>query len=279
MNIEEIRRNVAAAITEDLGGADVKSGDITANLIPPENQVTAKVITREDCVIAGKAWVDETFKQVDPNLQLQWQVEDGDRAKANQTLFTLSGSARSVLTGERTALNFLQSLSATATVTAYYVNKLKGSGIKLLDTRKTIPGLRYAQKYAVTCGGGVNHRIGLFDAFLIKENHILACGSIAKAVKHARQMAPGKLVEVEVESLQELEQALEAGADIVMLDNFSIDDLHKAVKINAGRSKLEVSGNITDENLSQLRDTGIDFISSGALTKNVHAIDLSMRIS
>lgn len=278
MNIEEISLNVAAALSEDLGSKGPKDGDITAKLIPATNRVHAQVITREHCVLAGKAWVDETFRQVDPDVEIEWFAEDGQKIAANQKLFTLSGNARSVLTAERTALNFLQTLSATATVTANYVQKLQGTNIKLLDTRKTLPGLRYAQKYAVTCGGGVNHRIGLFDAFLIKENHIMASGSIASAIKAANQMEPGKLVEVEVESLDELEQALSANADIVMLDNFSIDELYRAVKINAGKSKLEVSGNITQENLTQLRETGIDYISSGALTKNLQAIDLSMRI-
>ncbi len=278
MNIQDMQHNVEAALKEDLDGLSPVEGDITAQLIPLEESVEATVITREDCVLAGRDWVTETFRQVDPELKLEWLAKDGDHLTADQTIFNLSGNARSVLTGERTALNFLQTLSATATVTARYVSLLGNSNIKLLDTRKTLPGLRLAQKYAVTCGGGVNHRIGLYDAFLIKENHIMACGSIANAVGQAKALAPNKLVEVEVENLNELEQALDANADIIMLDNFSIDKLHQAVKITNGQSKLEVSGNITDEKLLALRDTGVDYISSGALTKNIQAIDLSMRI-
>lgn len=278
MNIQDMRHNVEAALKEDLDGLSPVEGDITAQLIPLEESVEATVITREDCVLAGRDWVTETFRQVDPELKLEWLAKDGDHLTADQTIFNLSGNARSVLTGERTALNFLQTLSATATVTARYVSLLGNSNIKLLDTRKTLPGLRLAQKYAVTCGGGANHRIGLYDAFLIKENHIMACGSIANAVGQAKALAPNKLVEVEVENLNELEQALDANADIIMLDNFSIDKLHQAVKITNGQSKLEVSGNITDEKLLALRDTGVDYISSGALTKNIQAIDLSMRI-
>lgn len=278
MNIQDMQHNVEAALKEDLDGLSPVEGDITAQLIPLEESVEATVITREDCVLAGRDWVTETFRQVDPELKLEWLAKDGDHLTADQTIFNLSGNARSVLTGERTALNFLQTLSATATVTARYVSLLGNSNIKLLDTRKTLPGLRLAQKYAVTCGGGANHRIGLYDAFLIKENHIMACGSIANAVGQAKALAPNKLVEVEVENLNELEQALDANADIIMLDNFSIDKLHQAVKITNGQSKLEVSGNITDEKLLALRDTGVDYISSGALTKNIQAIDLSMRI-
>lgn len=277
MNQQDIQRNVADALREDLAGLSIDA-DITANLIPKEQIVDAKVITREDCVLAGKAWVEETINQVDCDITLEWTAEDGDTLSAGQTVFSLHGSARSILTAERTALNFLQTLCSTATITSRYVKILEGSNITLLDTRKTIPGLRAAQKYAVTCGGGKNHRIGLFDAFLIKENHIMACGSIAQAIQQARTQAPNKAVEVEVESLNELEQALSAGADIVMLDNFQLADLYKATEMNRGRSKLEVSGNITEQKLQELCDTGIDFISSGALTKNVQAIDLSMRI-
>jgi nicotinate-nucleotide pyrophosphorylase (carboxylating) len=277
MNLQDIQRNVTEALREDLAGLSIDN-DITANLIPEDHVVKAQVITREDCVLAGKAWAEETVKQVDDNIKLQWTAEDGDKLNAGQTIFSLHGKARSILTAERTALNFLQTLCSTATITARYVKILEGSNITLLDTRKTIPGLRAAQKYAVTCGGGKNHRIGLFDAFLIKENHIMACGSILAAVLQARAQAPNKAVEVEVENLDELEQALAAGADIVMLDNFQIADLYKATAMNGGRSKLEVSGNITEQKLQELRDTGIDFISSGALTKNIQAIDLSMRI-
>jgi nicotinate-nucleotide pyrophosphorylase (carboxylating) len=221
MNLQDIQRNVTEALREDLAGLSIDN-DITANLIPEDHVVKAQVITREDCVLAGKAWAEETVKQVDDNIKLQWTAEDGDKLNAGQTIFSLHGKARSILTAERTALNFLQTLCSTATITARYVKILEGSNITLLDTRKTIPGLRAAQKYAVTCGGGKNHRIGLFDAFLIKENHIMACGSILAAVLQARAQAPNKAVEVEVENLDELEQALAAGADIVMLDNFQI---------------------------------------------------------
>lgn len=277
MNQQDIQRNVTDALREDLAGLSIGT-DITANLIPEEQIVDAIVITREDCVLAGRAWAEETFQQVDSEIKLDWTAKDGEALSAGQTIFSLHGKARSILTAERTALNFLQTLSSTATITASYVKILEGSNITLLDTRKTIPGLRAAQKYAVTCGGGQNHRIGLFDAFLIKENHIMACGSILKAIQQARLQAPDKTVEVEVENLDELEQALSAGADIVMLDNFRLADLYKATAMNGGRSKLEVSGNITELKLQELRDTGIDFISSGALTKNIQAIDLSMRI-
>lgn len=277
MNQLDIQRNVADALREDLAGLSIDA-DITANLIPKEQIVEAKVITREDCVLAGRAWAEETFKQVDSNVKLDWTAQDSDALSAGQTIFSLHGRARSILTAERTALNFLQTLCSTATITAKYVKILEGSNITLLDTRKTVPGLRAAQKYAVTCGGGKNHRIGLFDAFLIKENHIMACGSIAQAIQLARAQVPNKAVEVEVENLDELQQALVAGADIVMLDNFQLADLYKATAMNGGKSKLEVSGNITEQKLQELLDTGIDFISSGALTKNIQAIDLSMRI-
>lgn len=274
----DIQRSVQRALEEDLDGLSPQQGDITANLIPKDQRVTATVITREACVLCGVDWVTETFRQVDPSLELEWLANDGDPLSANQTLFNLHGNARSVLTAERTALNFLQTLSATATITAEFVRELSGTNIKLLDTRKTIPGMRDAQKYAVTCGGGQNHRMGLYDAFLIKENHILATGSIANAVQQARLQAPDKQVEVEVENIQELDQALEAGADIIMLDNFALQDLYKAAELNNGRSKLEVSGNITKQKLAELKETGVDYISSGALTKNIQAIDLSMRI-
>ncbi|MDF2178416.1 carboxylating nicotinate-nucleotide diphosphorylase [Aliiglaciecola sp. CAU 1673] len=272
---QEIQRNVAAALDEDLG---YHSGDITAALIPATQQAQARVICREDCVVAGAAWVDEVFRQLGNRVQVTWQVKDGEAVKADSTLFELQGPARDILTGERAALNFLQSLSGTATVTATYVMALKGTKTRILDTRKTLPGLRAAQKYAVTCGGGKNHRVGLFDAFLIKENHILACGSIANAVAAARQQHPGKPVEVEVESLDELNQALTAGSDIIMLDNFGLEDIRNAVSINQGRCKLEVSGNVTVEALPALAATDVDYISSGALTKHVRAVDLSMRI-
>ncbi|MDP5142034.1 carboxylating nicotinate-nucleotide diphosphorylase [Rheinheimera baltica] len=274
----EIQRAVASALSEDLGFLPVAQGDITASLIPATQLASAHIITREDCVICGTTFVDEVFKQLGNDVTVVWQVKDGDKVSANATLCTLQGPARILLTGERSALNFLQLLSATATQTAHYVQFLAGSNTRLLDTRKTIPGLRFAQKYAVFVGGGKNHRIGLFDAFLIKENHIAAAGSIAKAVATARQNFPDKPVEVETENLDELQQALTAGADIIMLDNFSLADIKQAVRLNNGRAKLEVSGNITSERLAELAATGVDYISSGALTKHVQAIDLSMRL-
>ena len=276
---QELERAVAAALAEDLGFLPLAQGDITASLIPPQQHAGATIITREDCIVCGTAFADEVFRQLGGEVQLNWQVKDGDKVSANTVLCTLSGPARILLTGERTALNFLQLLSATASVTAHYVQFLAGSKTRLLDTRKTLPGLRFAQKYAVTVGGGKNHRIGLYDAFLIKENHIAAAGSIANAVASARQNFPGKPVEVETENLQELQQALTAGADIIMLDNFSLADINQAVALNNGQAKLEVSGNITSERLTELAATGVDYISSGALTKHVQAIDLSMRLS
>lgn len=274
----ELQRAVAAALAEDLGFQPADAGDITASLIPAEQQARATIITREDAILCGTGFADEVFKQLGGEVKLQWHFADGDRIKANDILCTLSGPARILLTGERSALNFVQLLSATATVTARYVAYLAGSQTRLLDTRKTLPGLRFAQKYAVSCGGGLNHRFGLFDAFLIKENHIAAAGSIAQAVAQARLNFAGKPVEVEVENLDELQQALAAHADIIMLDNFSLQDIRQAVSINQGQAKLEVSGNITSERLNELATTGVDFISSGALTKHIQAIDLSMRI-
>jgi nicotinate-nucleotide pyrophosphorylase (carboxylating) len=274
----DIKLAVEIALSEDLNGQDVDCGDITANLIPATQIITADIITREDCVIAGAAWVTETFAQLDKDIQLHWYVKDGDALKANQPIVQLSGNARRILTGERTALNFLQTLSGTATIVAKCVKELAGTNTQLLDTRKTLPGMRLAQKYAVTCGGGKNHRIGLFDAYLIKENHILACGSIQAAVTKARQHHADFSVEVEVENIQELHQAIAAKADIIMLDNFSLGMLEQAVVVNKRRCKLEVSGNITIESLKTLSALGVDFISSGALTKHVQAIDLSLRV-
>lgn len=270
----EIEANVRRALLEDVG-----SGDITAQLIPAERLAKATIITRDDCSIAGTAWVDAVFRQLDPRVAVHWQVSDGDRAKANQPLFHLEGPARSLLTGERTALNFLQMLSAVATRAQYFADKVADTPVKLLDTRKTLPGLRLAQKYAVTCGGCHNHRIGLYDAFLIKENHIAACGGIAQAIAAAHRIAPGKPVEIEVESLTELKEALDAGADIVMLDELSLDDMREAVRLNGGRAKLEASGGITETALRVIAETGVDYISIGAMTKDVKAVDLSMRLS
>ncbi|WP_249348088.1 carboxylating nicotinate-nucleotide diphosphorylase [Pseudoalteromonas aurantia] len=277
MTPEHITLLVKQALNEDLNFQSASDGDITAQLIPESQQANAFVITREECVFCGEALVLEVFKQVDASVKVTMQVKDGEQVTANSQLFTAVGSARSILTAERTALNFVQSLSGTATTTAHYVAALKNSNTRLLDTRKTIPGLRALQKYAVTCGGGKNHRIGLFDAFLIKENHIAACGGIAAAVKQARANHPNKPVEVEVESLSELQRALDAGADIIMLDNFSVADIKSAVSLTQGQAKLEVSGNMTLDILTTYAQAGVDFISSGALTKNLHSIDLSMR--
>ena len=287
--LHDITKTVTWALCEDLGVNTYdelsNSSDITAELIPSENQAVANIISRDECVICGVAWVNKVFKQLDniynTNTKITWFVNDGQHVSANTTLFELSGNARILLTGERTALNFLQSLSGTATITSDYVKHLTGTTTKLLDTRKTLPGLRSAQKYAVTCGGGVNHRIGLFDAFLIKENHIAACGGIEKAIATARINHSDKTVEVEVETIAELTQALNAGADIIMLDNFSPPMIEQAVKltaeISAGRTKLEVSGNMTLTILKDYAKSGVDFISVGALTKHVQAVDLSMR--
>ncbi|MBD9399551.1 carboxylating nicotinate-nucleotide diphosphorylase [Pseudomonas sp. PDM11] len=270
----EIEANARRSLREDIG-----SGDITAQLIPESRLANATVITRDDAVICGTAWVDEVFHQLDARVAVHWQVQDGQQVTPNQALFHLEGPARALLSGERTALNFLQTLSAVATRCQHYANLVQGTGVKLLDTRKTLPGLRLAQKYAVTQGGCHNHRIGLFDAFLIKENHIAACGGIAAAVTAARGIAPGKPVEVEVESLDELQQALAAGADIIMLDELSLDDMRQAVAITAGRAKLEASGGINDSTLRGIAETGVDYISIGTLTKDVKAVDLSMRLS
>jgi nicotinate-nucleotide pyrophosphorylase (carboxylating) len=270
---EEIRSGAAHLLTEDLG-----PGDITANLIPEQQWAHARVITRDAAVLCGVAWVDEIFRRLDTRVTLAWQAADGDRLDAGQCFLTLEGPARSLLTGERPALNVLQTLSATATATRHYVDLLEGTGVRLLDTRKTLPNLRLAQKYAVTCGGGHNHRIGLWDAFLIKENHIAACGGIEAAVSHARKLASDLTVEVEVETLDELDQALAAGADTIMLDNFSLDQLRDAVARGKGRATLEASGNVDESTLRAIADTGVDCISSGALTKDIKAIDLSMRL-
>ncbi|MDR0234824.1 carboxylating nicotinate-nucleotide diphosphorylase [Acinetobacter sp.] len=271
---QSIQINIQQALQEDIGDAD-----ITALLTPEDEQATATIISREDMVLAGQPWVNALIKAYDPTVKITWLKNDGDVVKANETIYQLAGSARSLLTVERPALNFVQTLSAVATKTAEYVKYLEGTATKLLDTRKTLPGLRIAQKYAVGVGGGQNHRLGLFDAFLIKENHIMAAGGIAQAIAKARQIAPNKPVEVEVETWDELNQALEAQADIVMLDNFSQQQMIDAVKHVAGRCKLEASGNITLETLTEVAQTGVDYISMGVLTKDVKAIDLSMRFN
>ena len=268
----DINQIVSLALAEDIG-----TGDITAQLIPADCTASATIITRQNCVVAGRPWVDEVFQQLDATVSIDWRVQEGQTVEAGDTLLELQGNARSLLTGERTALNFLQLLSGTATRCRHYADLVAGTGVKLLDTRKTIPGLRSAQKYAVTCGGCYNHRIGLYDAFLIKENHIAACGGILKAVKLAKMLYVRKTVEIEVESLEELEQAINAGADIIMLDNFSIEDVRKAVVINSKKARLEASGGITIDNLRTVAKTGVDYISIGALTKGYEAIDLSMR--
>lgn len=269
---QDLASTVSHALAEDIG-----DGDITAQLIPATEQAHARIITREPAIICGQAWVNEVFKQLDPSVTVTWQVNDGDLVLADQVLFELSGPARSLLTGERTALNFLQLLSGTATICQHYADIVADTKVKLLDTRKTIPGLRNAQKYAVTQGGCYNHRLGLYDAFLIKENHIAACGGINNAISTAKQQAPGKPVEIEVENIAELKLALEAGADIIMLDNFSLAMMCESVALTAGKAKLEASGNVTDETLLPIAETGVDYISIGGLTKHCRAVDLSMR--
>ena len=271
---QSIQLNIQQALQEDIG-----DGDITALLTPEDEQATATIISREDMILAGQPWVNALIAAFDSSVQITWLKNDGDLVLANDTIFKLAGSARSLLTVERPALNFVQTLSAVASKTAEYVKQLDGLNTKLLDTRKTLPGLRIAQKYAVAVGGGQNHRLGLFDAFLIKENHIMAAGGIAQAIAKAHQIAPGKPVEVEVETWAELDQALEAQADIVMLDNFSQQQMIDAVKHVAGRCKLEASGNITIANLREVATTGVDYISMGVLTKDVKAVDLSMRFN
>ncbi|MFL0804435.1 MAG: carboxylating nicotinate-nucleotide diphosphorylase [Agarilytica sp.] len=270
---EDITRSVKIALEEDIG-----SGDITAQLIPADQTDTARIITREDCVICGTAWVDETYKQLDDSVSIDWHVKDGDSVKADSTLVTLSGNSRVLLTGERTALNFLQLLSGTATKANAFAEALGDSHIKLLDTRKTIPGLRTAQKYAVATGGCHNHRIGLFDAYLIKENHIAACGSIENAIKTAKDLHPEITVEIEVETIEELIRAINQKAEIVMLDNFDASMLDQLKTINQGPTKYELSGNIRFDDIRICRDLPIDYISLGALTKHSQAIDLSFRL-
>ena len=265
---------VALALEEDIG-----SGDITAGLVSADEKAIATVITREPGVLCGTQFVDAVLDAVDSSLEVAWLKVDGDKLKANDTLFTVSGAARSILTAERAALNFLQTLSGTASYSAKLAALVKGTSARLLDTRKTIPGFRLAQKYAVTCGGCHNHRIGLYDAFLIKENHIAACGGIREAIETARANAPGKPVEIEIESLDELSEALNASADRVMLDNFSLDDMRQAVALNNAQAELEASGNVTESTLRDIAETGVDFISIGALTKVIIPLDLSMRLS
>ncbi len=277
---EEITQSVKIALHEDLNGLPATEGDITANLIPEDKQAKAVVITREDAVFCGQAWAQEVFRQLGDKVKITWAVKDGDFVAANSTLFTLEGSARRLLTGERTALNFIQTLSGIATKVKLYKDLIADTDCKLLDTRKTLPGLRNASKYAVLCGGGFNHRLGLFDAYLIKENHILACGGIAQAIAIANEQHPERWVEVEVESIAELKAALDAGAQRIMLDNFSVPMMVEAVAINNAsehRADLEVSGNVNRKTIRAYAETGVDYISVGALTKHIQAVDLSMR--
>ena len=266
---------VAAALAEDVG-----AGDLTASLVDDDAVVGAHILARESLVLCGEAWVDEVFRQLDGNVIIDWYIGDGGRAEANDVICKLVGPARALLTGERTALNFLQTLSSTATITAEYVAAIDGTGVKVLDTHKTIPGLRYAQKYAVTCGGGMNHRVGLFDAILIKENHIKSAGSITAALKRASEAAADVLIEVEVEDHAGLLEALDAGATRILLDNFSLDELREAVATNASYgivgAELEASGNISLDTIRAVAETGVHYISTGAITKNVRAADLSM---
>jgi len=274
----DIPATVALALREDLGGEVDANNDITAQLLPPENRSHAVVITREEGVFCGKRWVEEVFIQLaGDDVTLTWHVADGDTVQADQPLFELDGSSRVLLTGERTALNFVQTLSGVASAVRNYVALLEGTKTQLLDTRKTLPGLRTALKYAVLCGGGANHRLGLSDAFLIKENHIIAAGSVRNAVEKAFWLHPDVPVEVEVETLEEFDDALKAGADIIMLDNFAPEQMREAVKRANGQAKLEVSGNVTEQTLREFAQTGVDYISVGALTKHVRALDLSMR--
>ena len=268
-----VQRNVRAALEEDIG-----SGDITAALIKPGARASGRVITREDGVLCGQPWVNAVFAELDTDVTIEWHYRDGQQINAGDALFSFDGPARSLLTGERCALNFLQLLSGTATTCRRYADLVTSTSVRLLDTRKTIPGLRTAQKYAVRTGGCHNHRIGLYDAFLIKENHIAACGGIKAAVETARKNAPGKPVEVEVESIPELEEAIAAACDRVMLDNFSLTQTAEAVALAAGRVELEASGNVTEDTLLAIAQTGVDFVSIGALTKDCRALDLSMRL-
>ena len=269
----DIKETIRIALAEDLG-----DGDITSELIPASKTIEAIVLSREEAVVCGVDWVNEVFAQIDSNISIDWSVEEGMLVNAGTELLKLRGSARSILSGERTALNFLQTLSGTASQTRYFIDLLAETSVTLLDTRKTLPGLRSAQKYAVKIGGGTNHRLGLFDAFLIKENHIDACGGIPKAIAAARALHPEKIVEIEVQNLPEFMQAIEAEPDIIMLDNFSIDSMKEAVVLNQGRCKLEASGGIQQDQLVNIAKTGVNYISIGGLTKNCQAIDLTMLV-
>ncbi|MGD9888351.1 MAG: carboxylating nicotinate-nucleotide diphosphorylase [Halothiobacillaceae bacterium] len=273
-NHSSIIHNVTQALSEDVG-----AGDVSAMLIDSNTQAHAQVITRENMTLAGQAWFNEVFAQLDPQIQIEWTANDGDHLGAGALLCTLQGSARNILTGERSALNFVQTLSATATKTNHFVRLISGTQARILDTRKTLPGLRWAQKYAVTCGGGWNHRMGLFDAILIKENHIAAKGGITEAIVHARHLYPNLPLEVEVENLAQLEEALMTGAPRILLDNFDLDALRQAVHLTRGQAQLEASGGVNEHTVRAIAETGVDFISIGTLTKDIQAIDLSMRFS
>ncbi|MDH5361591.1 MAG: carboxylating nicotinate-nucleotide diphosphorylase [Gammaproteobacteria bacterium] len=272
LSTQDIAEQVGLALAEDIG-----QGDLTASLIPIDGHSTARLITRESAVLSGIAWADEVFRQLDRSIVIDWKVQDGDHLAADSELAIIKGPSRAILSGERTAMNFLQTLSATATITAEYVRAIQGTGTRILDTRKTLPGLRMAQKYAVLCGGGNNHRVGLFDAILIKENHIMAAGSIAAAVAQAKTINDQVMIEVEVETLDELQQALAAGADRIMLDNMDNATMQQAVGITNKQAELEASGGVSMKDLRSIAETGVDYISIGALTKHVHAIDLSLR--
>ncbi len=267
-----IAEQVKMALNEDIG-----TGDVTADLIDKNTESKAKVICRDDAIIAGIAWFNEVFQQIDEKVSVQWRFKDGDKVKAGETLCELSGNSRSILSGERAALNFLQTISAVATQTHHFVEKIKGTKANILDTRKTIPNLREALKYAVLCGGGKNHRIGLYDMVLIKENHIMAAGSITRAVKQAKTLHSSLRVEVEIENLKEFREASVAGADVIMLDNFDLKTMRQAVEENAGRIDLEASGGVNLNSVRDIAETGVDYISVGQITKDIQAIDLSMR--
>ena len=270
--LKNLDLTVQTALDEDIG-----SGDLTAHLIEPETVSQVQITLRENAIVCGRPWFDEVFRQVDPKIAITWHIKEGSLQTTNTIICGLTGNARQLLTAERSALNFLQLLSGTATTTHAYANALTGTNCKILDTRKTIPGLRLAQKYAVACGGGKNHRLGLYDQILIKENHINAAGSITQAVEAAQTKYPDIVIEVETETLTQFKEALDTEADILMLDNYSIDDMHQAVILNHGQKKLEASGNVTLEKLPEIAATGVDYISSGSLTKDVKSIDLSMR--
>ena len=270
--LQTIKRAVSIALEEDIG-----EGDVTAASFNVDQTAQAKVICRENAILSGQQWFNETFQQLDPNIEINWLIKDGDQIEKDTIVCTLQGTAQAILTGERTALNFLQALSGTATLTRTYVDHIAGTTSQILDTRKTLPGMRYAQKYAVLCGGGVNHRMGLYDAILIKENHIAAAGSIKKAVSLAKQQYPSLKLEVEVETNEQLQEAIKTEADTILLDNFTLSELEAAVTINDKRKKLEASGNISLDNIREIAKTGVHYISIGAITKNIQAVDFSMR--